>query len=85
MTAPTFGGLDIGSRSVKLVLLRHGVVVHEEVRYHTHDPLAVCQELLAGHHPNRLMATGYGRRFGEAQWGCRTRSTVAGRPSRRMH
>ena len=72
MTSPTFGGLDIGSRSVKLVLLRDGTVVHEEVRYHTHDPLAVCQELLAGHHPDRLIATGYGRRFGEAKWGCRT-------------
>jgi len=67
-----FGGLDIGSRSVKLVLLREGEVVHEEVRYHTHDPLETCQLLLAGHRPDRLIATGYGRRFGEAQWGCRT-------------
>lgn len=66
------GGLDIGSRSVKLVLLREGVVIHEEVRYHTHDPLETCQQLLAGHRPDVLMATGYGRRFGEAQWGCRT-------------
>jgi len=67
-----FGGLDIGSRSVKLVLLREGEVVHEEIRYHTHDPLETCQLLLAGHQPHRLMATGYGRRFGEARWGCRT-------------
>lgn len=72
MTSRVFGGLDIGSRSVKLVLLRDGAVVHEDVRYHTHDPLETCQQLLAGHDPDHLMATGYGRRFAEAQWGCRT-------------
>jgi len=69
---PTFGGLDIGSRTVKLVLLRAGAVVAEEVRYHAHDPLAVCRELLAGRAPEVLVATGYGRRLCEGEWGCRT-------------
>ena len=72
MTAPIQGGIDLGSRSVKLVLVQNGVVVHEAVRYHAHDPLATCAELLAGHRPDRLMATGYGRRICETHWDCRT-------------
>lgn len=72
MTQPVSGGIDIGSRSVKLVLVRDGAVVFEGVRYHAHDPLATCRELLEGREPDALVATGYGRRICEAQWGCRS-------------
>jgi predicted CoA-substrate-specific enzyme activase len=55
---------------VKLVLVRGGRVIHQEVRCHAHDPLATCRELLDGRHPDGLLATGYGRRLAQAQWGC---------------
>ena len=72
MSSATFGGLDIGSRSVKLVLVRDGAVIHQEVRYHAHDPLATCREILDGQTPDTLVATGYGRRICASHWGVRT-------------
>lgn len=70
MTPPSFAGLDLGSRTVKVVLVQAGRVIHQEVRCHAHDPLATCRELLAGHHPDGLVATGYGRRLAQAHWDC---------------
>jgi len=56
-------GLDIGSRTVKRVILEDGVPVEHRVLPGTHDPLAVCEELLAGQEADRVAATGYGRRL----------------------
>ncbi len=54
-------GLDIGSRTVKLVVLEHDQVVWREVAETTHDPLAACRQLLADASADRLVVTGYGR------------------------
>lgn len=54
-------GLDIGSRTSKLVVLEHGRVVRREVTETTHDPLAVCRRLLGDEQPAPLVVTGYGR------------------------
>jgi predicted CoA-substrate-specific enzyme activase len=54
-------GLDIGSRTVKRVTLEHGVVREHRVVPNDHDPLAVCDALLAGQCADRIVATGYGR------------------------
>jgi predicted CoA-substrate-specific enzyme activase len=54
-------GLDIGSRTVKRVTVDHGDVVDHSVVATTHDPLSVCDELLAGQRADRVVATGYGR------------------------
>jgi len=56
-------GLDIGSRTIKRVILEDGELVDHRVLPGTHDPLAVCDELLAGHEADRVVATGYGRRL----------------------
>ncbi len=56
-------GLDIGSRTVKRVTLEDGVVVDHSVVPGSHDPLAVCDGVLAGQRPDRVVATGYGRRL----------------------
>jgi len=56
-------GLDIGSRTVKRVTLDDGVVVDHRVVPGSHDPLAVCDALLAGQRTDRVVATGYGRRL----------------------
>ena len=56
-------GLDIGSRSIELVLIDQGKCAlkrHEET---TFDPLAQCQKMLAGLSWDRLAVTGYGRKL----------------------
>lgn len=54
-------GIDIGSRTVKLALLANGEIERTAVRDATHDPMAVCRELLDGVAVDRTVATGYGR------------------------
>ncbi len=54
-------GLDIGSRTVKRVIVEDGEVIDHLVIPNSHDPLAVCDELLYGQRANRVVATGYGR------------------------
>ena len=54
-------GIDIGSRTVKLAVLAGGKVERAVVRDATHDPMAVCRELLETVVADRIVATGYGR------------------------
>jgi len=55
-------GIDIGSRTVKLVAVdADGAVVLELVEEATYDPLAVCARLTAGLSVDRVVSTGYGR------------------------
>jgi (R)-2-hydroxyacyl-CoA dehydratese activating ATPase len=56
-------GLDIGSRSIELVLLADGAVVHSAKTPTTFDPLAQCRTLLSGIKAGRVVATGYGRKL----------------------
>jgi predicted CoA-substrate-specific enzyme activase len=54
-------GIDIGSRSIELVLLGDGNVVHREKTATTFQPLDQVRKLLDGASPARIIATGYGR------------------------
>ena len=55
-------GIDIGSRTVKLVALDEGgAIAHERVEEATFDPLGVCARLLAAISVDRIVSTGYGR------------------------
>jgi predicted CoA-substrate-specific enzyme activase len=56
-------GLDVGSRSIELVLLENGQVVHWARLPTTFDPLAQCRRLLEDLPPARIVATGYGRKL----------------------
>ncbi len=55
-----FAGLDVGSRTTKLVLF-DGVLRDSKVVPTGVNPLERCRELLAGISFNRLVVTGYGR------------------------
>jgi (R)-2-hydroxyacyl-CoA dehydratese activating ATPase len=55
------GGIDIGSRFIKFVLLKGDCLVSFQKRETGHNPLSVCRELLDIHKPDTLVATGYGR------------------------
>ncbi len=65
-------GIDIGSRTVKLVLADAGRVIVEEVRWNSHDPIGVCRDLLRGREADRIVATGYGRHLFERYFDCET-------------
>lgn len=54
-------GIDIGSRTVKLVILEDGRLVLSRVRENSFDPLAVCREILTGERFDAIVAAGYGR------------------------
>lgn len=63
-------GIDIGSRTVKLVVLEDGQIILSRRRENSFDPLAVCRELLEGVRYDRLIATGYGRYLAKQHLNC---------------
>jgi predicted CoA-substrate-specific enzyme activase len=54
-------GLDIGSRSMELVVLENGKITHSATLPTTFDPLGQCAKLLEGITPSAVVGTGYGR------------------------
>jgi len=54
-------GIDIGSRSVELVLMNGSEIVHQNKVPTTFDPLSQVRKLLNGFYPQQIVATGYGR------------------------
>ena len=66
MTA--YAGLDIGSRSIKLVARRRGAVVSSRRLPTTFDPLGQLEKLFANGVPERLAVTGYGRELARERY-----------------
>jgi predicted CoA-substrate-specific enzyme activase len=56
-------GIDIGSRSIELVVLNGGSPEHRVKLPTTFDPLAQCMKLMDGVQVSTVVATGYGRRL----------------------
>jgi len=54
-------GIDIGSRSIELVLMNDGQVVHRDKTATTFQPIDQVRKLLDGFSPDHIVATGYGR------------------------
>ena len=69
-------GIDIGSRTIGLVVLEHGQVVESRVAGTTHDPVSQCRGLLDGVAHDRLVATGYGRRLLSQHRDCESVSKI---------
>ncbi len=55
------GGIDIGSRYIKYVILEDDESVAFYKKDTGHDPFQVCQEFIETNKPDKLVATGYGR------------------------
>jgi predicted CoA-substrate-specific enzyme activase len=64
-----FAGIDIGSRSIELVVLEEEEVAVRRRLDTTFDPLAQCEQLLDGVRWDGLVATGYGRKLFNERWG----------------
>jgi (R)-2-hydroxyacyl-CoA dehydratese activating ATPase len=56
-------GIDIGSRSIELVVFDDGRPVRQVKAPTTFDPLAQCEKLMDGMKVERIVATGYGRKL----------------------
>ncbi len=69
-------GIDIGSRTIKLVLLQNGHVLDTVVTDTTFDPIAVCRHLLSGVQYQTITATGYGRHLFARDWSCNLISEI---------
>ena len=61
-------GIDIGSRTIKLVVVEGNEIVTSLIADTTHDPLEQCKSLMAQTSFDRILATGYGRHFFETQF-----------------
>jgi len=61
-------GIDIGSRTIKLVVVEREAIVHSLIRDTTHDPLEQCKKLMEQTSFDRILATGYGRHFFETHY-----------------
>lgn len=56
-------GIDIGSRSIELVVWEGAGPVYQAKASTTFDPLAQCEKLMDGLKADRIVATGYGRKL----------------------
>ena len=69
-------GLDIGSRTIKLVAWENGTVVLTRKALTSYDPIAACRELLHDAPAGSLVATGYGRHLVKEYLLCETISEI---------
>src|SRR5208337_5582960 len=72
----TVAGIDIGSRSIELVVLNSGAPIHQIKTPTTFDPLGQCQKLMEGINGYRVIATGYGRKLFAETFGRANVSTI---------
>ena len=71
-----YAGIDIGSRTVKLVLLENRRIVKVAVADTTYDPIAVCRSMFNGVECRSITATGYGRRLFSSEQPCKLVSEI---------
>lgn len=62
---PRCAGIDIGSRSIELVIVEGGRITASRQTDTGYDPISRTRELLEGLSYDRIMATGYGRNLFE--------------------
>ncbi len=61
-------GIDIGSRTIKLVTIEGGEIITSLLTDATHDPIEQCKMLMGRASFDRILATGYGRHYFETQF-----------------
>src|SRR5208337_3852869 len=72
----TVAGIDIGSRSIELVVLNSDGAFHQIKTQTTFDPLGQCQKLMEGINGCQVIATGYGRKLFAETFGLENVSTI---------
>lgn len=69
-------GIDVGSRTIKLVILENGCLVHTAKMENSFDPLLVVRGLLAESQYDVITATGYGRHLVQKYFACELISEI---------
>ncbi|HNQ67477.1 MAG TPA: acyl-CoA dehydratase activase [Bacteroidales bacterium] len=54
-------GIDIGSRTIKLVILSENIITFEQVVDNSFNTMEICNKLLDGKNYDKITSTGYGR------------------------
>ncbi|MBW2059908.1 MAG: 3-hydroxyacyl-ACP dehydratase [Deltaproteobacteria bacterium] len=67
-----FAGIDIGSRTIELVVLEQGEILRKSQVDSGFEPMARARALLDGIHYDRIMATGYGRHLFQLAFNAQT-------------
>lgn len=65
-------GIDIGSRTIKLVTIEEGEIITSLLADTTHDPIEQCKRLMNQTYFDRILTTGYGRHFFETHFNVST-------------
>jgi predicted CoA-substrate-specific enzyme activase len=69
-------GIDIGSRTIKIVIVEDNKIVYSIKTNSTYNPLSVCSELLKNLKYDTLTATGYGRHLIAENYSCNVISEI---------
>ena len=79
-------GIDLGSRTTKVVRVAAGEMTDAEVFDTGHDPMAQLAEVLSATTADVMVATGYGRHLARARLPCRTVTEIraCARAARRL-
>ncbi len=70
-------GIDIGSRTVKVVVAESGKMILTRKAINSFDPIGVCRELLDGLEYDKIVATGYGRHMFSEYFECRVITEIS--------
>lgn len=54
-------GIDLGSRTIKVVLMENGKIIHSDVQENSYNSIAQCKKMLEGLNYDKITSTGYGR------------------------
>lgn len=69
-------GIDIGSRTIKLVTIDEGGIVTGEVRPNSYNTIKICREMLDGITYDCITSTGYGRHLFSRHFECEVISEI---------
>jgi len=69
-------GLDIGSRTVKFVVMENGKIVFSKKAVASFNPMDTASELMRGKNYDVLAATGYGRHLAKSRLDCEVVSEI---------
>lgn len=69
-------GIDIGSRTIKLVVVEDGKILLARKEVNSYNPLEICRGMLDGVMYDTMTATGYGRNLFRNHYDCRVISEI---------
>lgn len=70
-------GIDIGSRTIKVVRLTDGEIEYAKVFDTGHDPLKRIRDEFGEMHGTPIVATGYGRRLAQTHFSCKAVTEIS--------